>query len=407
MSSLIGNKFPPELLLEILGHLVSCDPQLFDSLHMEDHAVRFRGIISATSICGAWRRLAIEDTSLWQRVPINSASTKNLHILDRILHRSKDRPITELTFVLGGDLDAHQVKPVIDVVMPHLSRCELLLLCMREYTCATTTMMLNGAAAVEQEPEPLPIGFWLPSMHQLRECIMYGFALLPTSLPQLDRITIGVHCPNMVVGGGLNRHLFSRPRVLIVDSEGICVPLMGNPTTTAVVAKQSETRLGFLVLENLRATPSETGEYDCAPFFRALDTFSLYQLKIINWHPTGRLIPDFLHALNQPRAMFPKVVLLFVSGVQLSDTQEATATLLGAFPQVRYIKIHNSSWWEEHVIRVLEMFSQLCPKLRQVRGEDRLIRRPDGLPFPVYEHCWEWELEEYVDGAIVFKKMKS
>jgi hypothetical protein len=143
----------------------------------------------------------------------------------------------------------------------------------------------------------------------------------------------------------------------------------------------------FLVLRDLCATPDDDDfEYDCGPFFSALQTSRVHSLVIDALDLDSRIWDDFIGALTINDPKFPLVTQLMLRQMDFAGMgYELVAFFLSAFPALEHFLImdcfhERSSTWQD-VIETLEMCPTLCVKLRELEVDDGFILRDDPMPF--------------------------
>ncbi|KAJ7468273.1 hypothetical protein B0H11DRAFT_2046097 [Mycena galericulata] len=384
--------FPPEMILEFLELL---DPA---------EAVR------AATACRQWHRAAIRNPAFWLSVRINETDIEDPDVLQRVLYRSRGRPISlHLDFpsrnTAGVSINLFNL--LCNVVRGHLDRCILLEVHTHQkawfwtrFACAGQTFPLlrtvflhnNDIPACWEAEDPLSVPptdvfFPLPRGHQLAHATLQGVSLgYTTPFPNLHSLIISHHFPDLVVDGRLNPCLFASATVL--SFAGMCVPAM--PRTVGTPAPPPDSPVQALVLRNLQAMPSDIvnanladSECDCGPFFAALPTSRLRYLIIDSWDLSGRIWDDFIAALPIASAKFPRVEELVLSSMDFQWMPYATvAFFFAAFPALQRLVLHDCLW--EEIIETLEMWPALCPRLPQLTVDNRVILRADELPFRNY-----------------------
>ncbi|KAJ7468268.1 hypothetical protein B0H11DRAFT_2239054 [Mycena galericulata] len=388
--------FPPEMILEILERL---DPA---------EAVR------VATTCRQWHRAAKGNSAFWLSVRINETDIEDSDVVQRVLYRSRGRPISlHLEFpshdTAGDpmDYDKHKLLCLLgDVVRGHLHRCTLLevyapqtawvWICQafaeETFPLVRSVFLLNGDASPDWQSEdslPMPlsnISFPLLNARQLVDAELVGVSLGHAPFPSLRFLIIGHHFPDLVVDGRLNPWLFASATSL--SFECMYVPAMSD--TVGTPAPQPDSTLQTLALRNLQATPSDTfdadgsDEYDCGPFFAALPTSRLRYLHIDSWDLSGRIWDDFVTCLPITNAKFPLVEGLVITRMDFQWIPYATVGFFfAAFPALKRLSLSDCIW--EEVIDTLEMWPMLCPRLRYVRLDKiGVILRDDQLPFRNY-----------------------
>ncbi|KAJ7468259.1 hypothetical protein B0H11DRAFT_2046043 [Mycena galericulata] len=387
--------FPPEMILEILELL---DPA---------EAIR------AATACRQWHRAAIGKTAYWLRVCINETDIEDHDVLQRVLQRSRGRPISlHLNFpsrdTAGTIIDALNLLTFLwNVVRGHLHRCTLLEVHAHQkawrwihFACTGQTFPLMHTVVLHNrdipacwEAEdslsvpPIDIFFPLPRGHQLENAILQGVSLGYTfPFSNLQSLNISHHFPDLVLDGRLNPCLFASTTTL--SFAGMCVPAM--PPTVGTPAPQPDSPMQTLVLRNLQAMPSDIvdandldSECDCAPFFAALPTAHLLNLFIESWDLNGRIWDDFIASFPIATAKFPLVEELVLSSMDFQWMPYTTvAFFFAAFPALQRLILHDCLW--EEIIETLEVWPTLCPSLPQLTVDNLVILRDDELPFRNY-----------------------
>ncbi|KAI0042526.1 hypothetical protein FA95DRAFT_1500023, partial [Auriscalpium vulgare] len=82
-------RLPPELLAYIFALLASIDPPELYTLPMNGSP----GWLAATHVCQRWRRVALEDPTLWA-ANISVPFPLGPRWADRFLSRAQDAPLT-------------------------------------------------------------------------------------------------------------------------------------------------------------------------------------------------------------------------------------------------------------------------------------------------------------------------
>ncbi|KAJ7435011.1 hypothetical protein B0H11DRAFT_2295789 [Mycena galericulata] len=208
--------FPPEMLLEILEHL---DPA---------EAVRL------ATTCRQWHRVSVENTSFWLSVRINKTDIEDSDVVQRVLQRSKGRPISlHLDFPSPGSTGppmnyGNLDRLLWDVVRRHMHRCTLLEVHAHQrawpsiYTALPTqnlplirSVFLHNDdvpahwQTVDWHPLPPYIPFQMLYADQLEHAHLRGVSLRHAPIPNLRSLIIEHHLHNLVVDGRLNPWLFA------------------------------------------------------------------------------------------------------------------------------------------------------------------------------------------------------
>ncbi|KAJ7468257.1 hypothetical protein B0H11DRAFT_45885 [Mycena galericulata] len=391
--------FPPEMILEILELL---DPA---------EAIR------AATACRQWHRAAIGNTAYWLSVCINQTDIEDPDVLQRVLYRSRCRPISlHLDFPLhntAGALVNYDNLPRLlgDVVRGHLHRCRRLEVRAHEtawswirrafaeetFPLVRSVFLLNSDVSPYWpigDAFPVPpsnISFPLLDAQQLVHAELVGVSVGHAPFPNLRSLIIKHHFPDLVVDEGLNPWLFASATEL--SFEGMFVPVMSDTVGTPV--PQPDSTVQTLVLRNLQATPTGTDdedgisvEYDCSPFFAALPTSRLRYLIIDSWDLDGRIWDDFIASLPITNAKFPLVESLVLSRMDFQWMPYADVALFfAAFPALKRLSLPDCIW--EEVIETLEMWPTLCPGLPQLWLNNGVILRDDQLPFRNYMFTYD------------------
>ncbi|KAJ7489738.1 hypothetical protein B0H11DRAFT_1912735 [Mycena galericulata] len=381
------------MLLEILEHF---DPA---------EAVR------AATTCRQWHRAAVENSSFWLSVRINKTDIEDSDVVERVLQRSKGRPISLYLDFPSPDSTGPQMnygnlsRFLWDVVRGHTRRCKLL----DVHAHQRAWPFINSALATQQLPlihsiflrnddvpahwqtddwHPMPLDIHFPMFfaYQLEHAHLRGVSLGNTLPQTLKSLIIEHHFHKLVVDGHLNPWLFASATEL--SFERMCVPAMA--ATVGTPAPEPDSTVHSLVLRNLCATPSNTvdedgdsEEYDCSPFFAALPTSRLRYLVIDAWDLDGCIWFDFIGGLSITKAKFPLVEQLVLGSMDFEGVSYANvAVFLNSFPALQRLILSDCIW--EDVIVVLEMWPRLCPRLPELTLDNGVILRDDPLPFRNY-----------------------
>ncbi|KAJ7468264.1 hypothetical protein B0H11DRAFT_2046072 [Mycena galericulata] len=366
--------------------------------------------IRAATACRQWHHAAIGNSAYWVNVYINETDIEDPAVLQRVLHRSRTRPISlHLGF---PSRDIHPVRLfnfLWNVIRGHLHRCTLLeihahqkpwlwirsVCTAQSFPLLRTVVLHNRDIPACWEAEelltlpPRDIFFPLPHGHQLAHATLQGVSLGytgTTPFPNLQSLIISHHYPDLVIDGDLNPWLFASATTL--SFAGMCVPAMA--PTVGIPAPQPDSPVQTLILRNLKAMPSDTleandldSECDCAPFFAALPTAHLLNLFIESWDLGGRVWDDFIASFPIATAKFPLVEELVLSSMDFQWMPYATvAFFFAAFPALQRLILHDCLW--EEIIETLEMWPTLCPRLPQLTVDNLVILRADELPFRNY-----------------------
>ncbi|KAJ7433765.1 hypothetical protein B0H11DRAFT_750476 [Mycena galericulata] len=339
--------FPPEMILEILERLDLAEA------------------IRAATACRQWHSSAIGNSAFWVSVCINQTDIEDPDVLQRVLYRSRGRPISlHLDFPLrntaGALVDYDNLFRLLrDVVRVHLHHCTLFEVRAHEtawswirqafaeetFPLVRSVFLLNGDASPYWpigDALPMPpsnISFPLLDAQQLVHAELVGVSVGHAPFPNLRSLIIKHHFPDLVVDEGLNPWLFASSTEL--SFEGMFVPAMSD--TIGTPAPQPDSTVQTLVLRNLQATPSGTVdedgnsvEYDCSPFFAALPTSRLRYLIIDSWDLDGRIWDDFIAFLPITNAKFPLVESLVLSRMDFQWVPYADVALFfAAFPSLK------------------------------------------------------------------------
>jgi hypothetical protein len=231
---------------------------------------------------------------------------------------------------------------------------------------------------------PADLVFPLPDGHGLWDAQLQGVSFADARLPKLYRLRINHDFPDMVLDDDrLNPWLFTHARELYFES--MCVPVMDYALDTDT--EEDPPTVQFLVLRDLCATPDDDDfEYDCGPFFSALQTSRVHSLVIDALDLDSRIWDDFIGALTVNDPKFPLVTQLMLRQMDFAGMgYELVAFFLSAFPALEHFLImdcfhERSSTWQD-VIETLEMCPTLCVKLRELEVDDGFILRDDPMPF--------------------------
>ncbi|KAJ7058499.1 hypothetical protein C8F01DRAFT_292329 [Mycena amicta] len=390
----------------------------------------------ATLVCRRWRSVAIGDARLWTNVTILAADVFRADVVGDVLARSKDRSIT-LDILLDHDVDWVTLHHLLqNVIKSHLIRCHNLLIDAYRCTWPTIIHALREANLLylkslslqvtdtpawqtdDEENGLAPLVFPLPkySSRMLSTVQLKGVSLSDNFYDIVDRLEL-VHriAPTSLIGddGRLSSSIFRYPRSLKLNR--MRLPSMSEPLNTD---KGPVTRLQSLELcelaaspipEHLQQSPEDIDrEYDCLPFFAALDTSCLRVLVIDCLDPAGRIwddLIDLLDNVNEPRntpppAKFPLVYSLTLSRMDIGP-EERLIPLFNAFPALICLQLNQCySDTCEIIVRCLQLKPELCPLVSQIVFDGQLvIQRADGM-------C-QWLDEEELDGEAVCQHQEN
>lgn len=418
---------PPEILSAIFGLTEIFPP-----------AKAYATPVLLSHVCRPWRAAALDDSSLWLDVCVRSKDTKHMSFLLSLLERSKGRPIT-----IGMNFSDLQWKPALNesllyrllkIVIEHIPRTRRLYIraqprlwswivvafATQKYDTLTvldleavlpaphrfakrrtdaiswddTSASIAGDLIVNPHPAPTattPLVFPFPKNHRhLRRLRLIGISIGTIPLPPLEYIRLGGNTPlHIIVGedGRLTRRLLNSAPALTL--EDMPIPDMPSYVPLPIASRVPVSPVRTLSLRRLRAsvryTPDVDGLYenDCRPFFDALYTPRARCLLIERWDLRGRAWADFLDWLPE-ELRFPEVSDLRIFGMHFNGMDyEELAFFLDAFPSLRHLRIEDclpGTW--EAAVETLEMFPDVCPRLRAVRLNDTwVIRRGDPFPF--------------------------
>ncbi|KAJ6597534.1 hypothetical protein DFH09DRAFT_1399018 [Mycena vulgaris] len=416
--------FPPEVL-----------SQIFEVLD-------FPSATFAALVCRQWHAAAINNSALWLSIGITARDIERPQVIQRILARSKNRPISlGLRFPSSPDSNAQVDYAGLHsllrcVVGKHLVRTACLFVHAHEAAWPPILAAFAGARfpvlrvldlrnddAVQWQIDctlpPAPVGadhpapmppkhlvFPLPPGHQLFHASLQGLSLGDARLPSLYSLTIA-HClPGIVLDGRLNPWLFAHAWQLSI--EHMCVPVLAYPPALETKASPPA-RVEYLQLSELCATPrwppgilgaDGSDEHDCGPFFCALNTSRLHALFIDSFDLEGRIWDDFIEALAMGSPKFPRVAELKLRQMNFLGMAYAhVAFLLHAFPALQRLVVVEclEDTWHD-LVAVLEMCPTLCVGLRELQVGTGIILRDDPMPFREPMFYSYLPLEEYSDS---------
>ncbi|KAJ6562349.1 hypothetical protein B0H19DRAFT_1259932 [Mycena capillaripes] len=405
--------FPPEILSEIFEEL------------------DFYSATFAALVCRQWHIAATGDSALWLTFGINNSDIERPDVIREIFQRSKGRPISlSLRFPATETPINYEALFTLlrKVVRKHVHRCVRLFVYAHQEAWrvivralpkkATFPWLLvlhlqNDDAVARWQiprrgvPSPVPpadLVFPLPDGHQLWDIELQGVCLGDPQLPNLACLKINHDLADIVLDdGSLNPWLWAHASELLFQR--MCVPALDYPRDTDI--EEAPPALQHLVLCELCATPldamdvDEDGEYeyDCGPFFCALNTTRVRSLYIDTLDLDGRIWDDFILALsaaNSPK--FPLATELKLRQMDFVGMHyEHIALFLWAFPALeRFLIIdcfhENGGTWQD-VIETLEMYPALCVGLRELEVDDGIILRDDPMPFREFMFNYDLPLE--------------
>lgn len=407
---------PPETLSEIFEHL-----------HLPPSTLSLPLVVAA--VCSQWHQVATGNSELWLNLWITRDSIEYPEVLRRVLQRSKGRPIIlGLRFPTPGPTESELDYPALeallrDILKENLQRCMCLVVHASEAAwdvilavfAGETFPLLQGLYLQNADTfshwQILPLGetpvpprdlvFPLPVGHRLIQAHLQGVSFGNVPVPKLDLLRVGHHFPDIILDGRLNPRLFDATELQI---ERMCVPAVPDPNTATPIPGLASSKVEFLMLRELFATPDDTvnadasGEHDCGPFFSALDTANLRVLIIDSWDLYGRIWDDFIGALTIGQARFPRVEDLTMRRMDFEGKPYAdVAFFLAAFPALRKLLILDAGPAWEDVIAILEICPTLCVGLRELLVDDGAILRNDPMPFRDYmfEHALPMGNEDF------------
>ncbi|KAJ7082805.1 hypothetical protein C8R43DRAFT_1175202 [Mycena crocata] len=380
----------------------------------------------AALTCRQWHGAATGNSKLWTVIGITARDIERPEVLERVLARSKDRPISlgfRFESTMAEPLNCAGLYPLLcSVIRKHLHRCERLFVYAEQVAWplvlnafegegfpALRVLYLRNEDALAQwqldqagssslnETDPIPdlsapvppshFVFPLPHGHLLFEAALQGVSLGDATLPNLKYLRVGHEFPGIVVDGVLNPWLFADTDELTI--EGICVPALSYPTP---IEKHSRYPPGpeHMALRELssmpRDTPDEDGyyEHDCRPFFTSLNTSCLRTLIIDAFDLESRVWDDFILSLTiDGRPKYPFVEEMQLRQMDFADMSYThVAFFMCAFPSLQRLQMVDcfDGTWQD-VVNVLEMFPAMCVKLKQLEFDDAVIVRDDPIPF--------------------------
>ncbi|KAJ7616267.1 hypothetical protein DFH06DRAFT_1145542 [Mycena polygramma] len=386
--------FPPELL-----------SATFEKLD-------FRSATLAALTCRWWHAVAVAHTELWLTLEIDNRDIGRQDVVGRILERSRGRPVSlSLRFPATPDPIKYLMR-LLKVVGGHLCHCWHLSVhadvrawqaVLRVFAAGQTFPLLEALylrhddvvaqwETYSDEP-PADLRFPLPDEHKLFDVQLQGVALGESDfvkMPNLDRLHLKHDYVDIMIDDGiLNPWLCRHTRVLIF--EGMCVPTLGDPPSADTEdSEAAPPALEHLELRELCAPPHTRvangfTEWECVPFFRALDTSRLISLVIDTLDLEGGIWNDFIAALTgSPK--FPCVTRLTLRQMNFMGMGYVhVALFLSAFPVLEEMHIfdclqEDDSTWPD-VIYALEIRPALCVGLRELDVDGWTIFRDDPMPF--------------------------
>ncbi|KAJ7172315.1 hypothetical protein C8R46DRAFT_1085511 [Mycena filopes] len=395
--------FPPEILAEIFG-----------AASLDTHE-----ITEISHVSRQWRSAVLGASELWVDVHLKDYDLDYPDIVLDYLQRSQQRPLRlQLELNSPQPTATHmQTRAFLGaVVAPNLARCSSL-------TIQAERWVWEIILAVCGQHETFPLlrklditdlhwdhdgaslqnlSFPLPPDHPLEELAVNTMGVGDAVLPHLRVLRIGGHLLRLIdPDGRIDRWLLDGPQRL--ELYGLPIPPMHFQTQEE--RSDAVSSVTYLKLGKVHASLSTQGtQYDCAPFFDALETPNVRTLELESFY--GRAWDDFLFSLSVPTTKYPLLTALVLRSFDFRERDEnfaRTRYFLRSLPGLESVVMVNcpASTWEL-VLHVLMLHSTLCPSVSTIEVDGVLLERNEPLPFAIA--CLYTEDREKRQGRAYYRE---
>ncbi|KAK7042130.1 hypothetical protein R3P38DRAFT_3260186 [Favolaschia claudopus] len=412
--------FPTEILTEIFGEL------------------DFLSLYRAASVCRGWHSAVAGHQPFWADLEFYNPDLRRSDMVRLVLERGK-----------GGDLDLRlmfdecrrnaqtmfRIHCFLKIISRHLDRVvwftihaptwiwKIIIHVFQGQTFPKMRVLdfkahdiwehwqlpyaADSGEGLEVVVPPPSLVFPLPHDHMLEAGEVQGICLGSARLPNLYRFQIQRHLPDIRLdddparyhqpGYELNPWLHTWVASLLIS--GVCCPVVEDSVNIIIGPDDvpAPPKLQHLYLQNISATttPDNTIEFDCTPFFSALDTSRLRTLGLDTFDCDSRAWGDFVRSTmigSTPK--FPCLEELLIRRQNFDGYSYGNIRrFLTAFPRLRRLVVKDcfkdiGGTWDD-LMDTLEMFPGLCVDLKQLEvddmeGDNMVVVRHDPLPLRLH-----------------------